>query len=251
MPTLQWIGKEKVVSHHHDVTFRTLEHQYGFRVDDPDDTSETFSGNKIIHGDNLEALKALLPEYEGRVDCVYIDPPYNTGNEKWVYNDNVNDPQIRRWLNLVVGAEGEDLSRHDKWLCMMYPRLTLLRQLLSNDGAIFVSIGDDESAHLRLVMDEIFGRQCFVGDIIWQKAYSPRNDAKGIPTEAEHLMVFSKRPGWQPNKLERQCHGPVLMLSLPMPPPTRGWYMPSNTPSRASCSIPIRALTGAMIKTRC
>ena len=203
MPTLQWIGKEKVVSHHHDVAFRTLEHQYGFRAEQPDDTSETFSGNKIIHGDNLEVLKALLPEYEGRVDCVYIDPPYNTGNEKWVYNDNVNDPQIRRWLNQVVGAEGEDLSRHDKWLCMMYPRLTLLRQLLSNDGTIFVSIGDDECAHLRLVMDEIFGRQCFVGDIIWQKAYSPRNDAKGIPTEAEHLMVFSKRPGWQPNKLER------------------------------------------------
>ncbi len=203
MPTLQWIGKEKVVSHHHDVTFRTLEHQYGFRVDDPDDTSETFSGNKIIHGDNLEALKALLPEYEERVDCVYIDPPYNTGNEKWVYNDNVNDPQIRRWLNQVVGAEGEDLSRHDKWLCMMYPRLVLLRQLLSNDGAIFVSIGDDESAHLRLIMDEIFGRQCFVGDVIWQKTYSPRNDAKGIPTEAEHLLVYGRHIGWQPNKLER------------------------------------------------
>lgn len=203
MPTLQWIGKEKVVSHHHDVTFRTLEHQYGFRVDDPDDTSETFSGNKIIHGDNLEALKALLPEYEGRVDCVYIDPPYNTGNEKWVYNDNVNDPQIRRWLNQVAGAEGEDLSRHDKWLCMMYPRLTLLRQLLSNSGAIFVSIGDDECAHLRLIMDEIFGRQCFVGDVIWQKTYSPRNDAKGIPTEAEHLLVYGRQIGWQPNKLER------------------------------------------------
>ena len=203
MPTLQWIGKEKVVSHHHDVTFRTLEHQYGFRVDDPDDTSETFSGNKIIHGDNLEALKALLPEYEGRVDCVYIDPPYNTGNENWVYNDNVNDPQIRRWLNQVAGAEGEDLSRHDKWLCMMYPRLTLLRQLLSNSGAIFVSIGDDECAHLRLIMDEIFGRQCFVGDVIWQKTYSPRNDAKGIPTEAEHILVYGRQIGWQPNKLER------------------------------------------------
>ena len=106
MPTLQWIGKEKVVSHHHDVAFRTLEHQYGFRAEQPDDTSETFSGNKIIHGDNLEVLKALLPEYEGRVDCVYIDPPYNTGNENWVYNDNVNDPHIRRWLNQVVGAEG-------------------------------------------------------------------------------------------------------------------------------------------------
>lgn len=203
MPTLQWIGKEKVVSHHHDVAFRTLKHQYGFRAEQPDDTSETFSGNKIIHGDNLEVLKALLPEYEGRVDCVYIDPPYNTGNEKWVYNDNVNDPQIRRWLNQVVGAEGEDLSRHDKWLCMMYPRLMLLRQLLSNNGVIFISIGDDECAHLRLLMDEIFGRQCFVGDIIWQKAYSPRNDAKGIPTEAEHLLAFSKRPGWLPNKLER------------------------------------------------
>lgn len=203
MPTLQWIGKDKVVAHHHDVPFRTLVHKYGFSAENPEDKTETHSGNKIVHGDNLEALKALLPEYEGRVDCIYIDPPYNTGNEGWVYNDNVNDPQIRRWLGDVVGAEGEDLSRHDKWLCMMYPRLMLLRQMLSPTGAIFVSIGDDECAHLRLILDEIFGRQCFIGDIIWQKAYSPRNDAKGIPTEAEHLLAFSLQPGWQPNKLER------------------------------------------------
>ena len=113
MPTLHWIGKDKVVNHHAEVPFRVLEHKYGYRGDKPSDTSETHSGNKIIHGDNLEALKALLPEYEGRVDCVYIDPPYNTGEEGWVYNDNVNDPHIRKWLGEVVGVEGEDLSRHD------------------------------------------------------------------------------------------------------------------------------------------
>ncbi|MFR9543816.1 MAG: hypothetical protein SNH27_17455, partial [Rikenellaceae bacterium] len=112
MPTLHWIGKERVVNHHQDVPFRVLEHVYGFRSGDAEDRSETGSGNKIIHGDNLEALKALLPEYEGRVKCIYIDPPYNTGNEKWVYNDNVNDPRIKKWLGEVVGKQGEDLSRH-------------------------------------------------------------------------------------------------------------------------------------------
>ncbi len=141
MPTLDWIGKEKVISHHHDVPFRVLEHKYGFRADNPADKSETHSGNKIIHGDNLEALKALLPEYEGKIDCIYIDPPYNTGNEGWVYNDNVNDPHIKKWLGEVVGAEGEDFSRHDKWLCMMYPRLQLLGKLLSSDGVITISRG--------------------------------------------------------------------------------------------------------------
>lgn len=132
MPTLTWIGKEKVVNHHQEVPYRVLEHKYGFRVDDPADTTPTNSGNKIIHGDNLEALKSLLPEYEGRIKCIYIDPPYNTGNEKWVYNDNVNDPKIKKWLGEVVGKQGEDLSRHDKWLCMMYPRLKLLHRLRSN-----------------------------------------------------------------------------------------------------------------------
>lgn len=102
MPTLDWIGKEKVINHHHDVPFRVLEHKYGFRADNLEDKSETRSGNKIIHGDNLEALKALLPEYEGKIDCIYIDPPYNTGNEGWVYNDNVNDPHIKKWLGEVV-----------------------------------------------------------------------------------------------------------------------------------------------------
>lgn len=117
MPTLEWIGKDKVVNHHQEVPYRVLERQYSY-----DETGQhaedNGSENMIIHGDNLEALKALLPRYEGKVKCIYIDPPYNTGNEGWVYNDNVNDPKIKKWLGEVVGKEGEDLSRHDKWLCI-------------------------------------------------------------------------------------------------------------------------------------
>jgi len=203
MPTLNWIGKDKVINHHSEVPFRVLEHKYGFRGDNPPDTSETHSGNKIIHGDNLEALKALLPEYEGRIDCIYIDPPYNTGNEGWVYNDNVNDPHIKKWLGEVVGAEGEDLSRHDKWLCMMYPRLRLLQQLLSAKGAIFISIDDNEEKNLQHICDEIFGKNCFVANVSWQRTYSPRNDKDGIAAEVEHLLVYSKAPKWVPRKLER------------------------------------------------
>lgn len=178
MPTLNWIGKDKVVNHHLDVPFRTLEKQYTFAPNGRDD-----DGNMIIHGDNLDALKALLPMYEGRVKCIYIDPPYNTGNEKWVYNDNVNDPHIKAWLGKVVGAEGEDLSRHDKWLCMMYPRLKLLQKLMAEDGVIFISIDDAEYANLKLICDEIFGANCFVSNISWQRTYSTRNDSKGIVNE--------------------------------------------------------------------
>jgi len=203
MPTLNWIGKDKVVNHHLDVPFYTLEHKYGFRAEDETDTSETHSGNMIIHGDNLVALKALLPEYEGRVNCIYIDPPYNTGEEKWVYNDNVNDPHIKKWLGEVVGKEGEDLSRHDKWLCMMYPRLALLQRLLHPQGAIFISIDDNEYTNLKAICDEIFGKNCFVANISWQRAYSTRNDKDGIPVEAEHMLVYGKEPKWQPKKLER------------------------------------------------
>jgi adenine-specific DNA-methyltransferase len=116
-----------VVNHHHDVPFRLLDKQYTFAAQEGAPLNST--GNRIIHGDNLEALKSLLPEFEGKVNCIYIDPPYNTGNEGWVYNDAVNDPKIKKWLGQVVGKEGEDLSRHDKWLCMMYPRLKLLHRL--------------------------------------------------------------------------------------------------------------------------
>ena len=202
MPTLEWIGKEKVINHHQEVPFRVLERQYSFDkfgIHKEDNRSE----NKIIHGDNLEALKALLPEYEGRIKCIYIDPPYNTGNEGWDYNDNVNDPKIKKWLGEVVGKEGEDLSRHDKWLCMMYPRLKLLQKLLANEGVIFISIDDAEYANLKLICDEIFGVNCFVSNISWQRTYSTRNDSKGIVNEVEHILVYSKQPGWSPNKLPR------------------------------------------------
>lgn len=155
MPTLHWIGKDKVINHHLDVPFKVLEHSYGF--DNGKQTKEeTKSGNKIIHGDNLEALKALLPEYEGRIDCIYIDPPYNTGNEGWVYNDNLNDPRIKKWLGQVVGKEAEDLTRHDKWLCMMYPRLKLLQKLLAEDGTLVISIGYQEVFNLMPVIKELF-----------------------------------------------------------------------------------------------
>ena len=197
MPTLNWIGKDKVVNHHLDVPFRTLERQYTFAPSGQDD------GNMIIHGDNLEALKALLPQYEGRIQLIYIDPPYNTGNEGWVYNDNVNDPRIRKWLGQVVGKEGEDLSRHDKWLCMMYPRLRLLQKLLAEEGVIFISIDDTEYASLKQICDEIFGSNCFVSNIAWQRTYSTRNDSKGIVNEVEHVLCYSKQPNWNPKKLPR------------------------------------------------
>ena len=129
--------------------------------------------------------------------------PYNTGNENWVYNDNVNDPRIKKWLGKVVGQEGEDLSRHDKWLCMMYPRLKLLHRLMAKDGVIFISIDDNELYNLKMICDEIFGSNCFVSNISWQRTYSKRNDSKGIPAEVEHILVYSKQPLWNPKRLPR------------------------------------------------
>lgn len=213
MPTLNWIGKDKVINHHMDVPYKILEHSYGYKDGKQTDketesvstaAASTAAGNKIIHGDNLEALKALLPAYEGKVDCIYIDPPYNTGNESWVYNDNVNDPKIRKWLEKVVGKEGEDLSRHDKWLCMMYPRLKLLHKLLSKEGAIFISIDDNEQANLRLICDEIFGGFNFINNIIWQKKYSPQNDARYLSDMHDFVLCYTKNKStWERNLLPR------------------------------------------------
>ena len=199
MPTLNWIGKEQIINHHNDVPFRVLERKYTFgdcrdaARHVPTDTAQTdTTTNKIIHGDNLEALKALLPEYEGRIKCIYIDPPYNTGNENWVYNDNVNSPKIRKWLGQVVGKESEDLSRHDKWLCMMYPRLVLLQKLLSDDGAIFISIDDNEQANLKLICDEIFGANNFVGEWFWYKSATPPNLSYKIKKNLEYIFCYEK-----------------------------------------------------------
>jgi adenine-specific DNA-methyltransferase len=191
MPTLHWIGKEKVVNHHQDVLYRVLEHQYGFDAEQEESSQHTESGNKIIHGDNLEALKSLLPEYEGKIKCIYIDPPYNTGNENWVYNDNVNHPKIKKWLGEVVGKEGDDLSRHDKWLCMMYPRLKLLHKLLADDGAIFISIDDEELIFLTSILDEIFGERNHVSNLIWQRRTSPDSRLQ-LSTAHDYILCYSK-----------------------------------------------------------
>ena len=155
------------------------------------DQKPSLDGNLIIHGDNLHALKALMPRYAGRVHCIYIDPPYNTGNEGWLYNDNVNSPLMQEWLTGKSPVDGEDLERHDKWLCMMWPRLHLLRELLAEDGAIFVSIDDNEQHHLRMMMDEIFGAENFVATIAWQRRTSP--DARLNLSQAhDHILAVAK-----------------------------------------------------------
>ncbi|WP_170581928.1 site-specific DNA-methyltransferase [Ruegeria arenilitoris] len=198
MPTLDWIGKKAVVNHHREVPYRLVHCDGELSAGDPD------AGNLLVQGDNLEALKALLPYYAGKVKCIYIDPPYNTGNEGWVYNDNVASPEIKAWLGKVVGKEAEDLSRHDKWLCMMYPRLRLLREFLREDGVIFVSIDDDEHHRLRSLLDEVFRPQNFVASIIWQKKYAPQNDATWFSDSHDFLVVYANRKGdFTPNKLPR------------------------------------------------
>lgn len=200
MPTLNWIGKEKVVSHHQDVPYRVLEHKYGFTADKGEQTEPTNSGNKIIHGDNLEALKSLLPEYEGKIKCIYIDPPYNTGNEGWTYNDNVNHPKIKKWLDETLKAKEQDkvaaiglddLTRHDKWLCMMYPRIQLLHKLLKEDGFITIHIDENEYHNLVIVLEEVFGKKNNLGTIIWDKK-NPKGLANKISYQHESIIVFSK-----------------------------------------------------------
>ncbi|WP_423758914.1 site-specific DNA-methyltransferase [Burkholderia sp. NLJ2] len=193
MPTLNWIGKEAVETHHKDIPFRLLEPVPELSCGDPE------SGNLIVQGDNLLALKALLPRYAGQVKFIYIDPPYNTGQDDrgddgkragWIYNDRVDSPEIREWLGKVVGAEAEDLCRHDKWLCMMYPRLRLLKEFLRDDGVIFVSIDDVEVANLRLLLDEIFGMTNRIGMIVWKNATD--NNPTQIATEHEYVLCYAR-----------------------------------------------------------
>ncbi|MBI3996213.1 MAG: site-specific DNA-methyltransferase [Candidatus Omnitrophica bacterium] len=198
MPTLDWIGKKAVLNHHREVPYHLL------RCDRSLSAGEPESENLLVQGDNLIALKALLPYYAGKVKCIYIDPPYNTGNENWVYNDAVNSPEIRSWLGKVVGAEAEDLSRHDKWLCMMYPRLALLRDFLTEDGAIFISIDDNEAHSLRMLMDEVFGQQNFIASVIWQKVYAPKNSARHFSEDHDYVIVYAKRAEqWKPQLISR------------------------------------------------
>jgi len=185
MPTLDWIGKKAVVNHHREVPYRLLHCDKGHSGGDAD------AGNLLVQGDNLHALKALLPYYADKVKCIYIDPPYNTGNENWVYNDNVNSPEIRKWLRHAVGREGEDLSRHDKWLCMMYPRLALLKEFLTEDGAIFISIDDNEIGRLKILMEEVFGTPNELATLVWEKG--KKGDAKFFSVSHEYVVVFANK----------------------------------------------------------
>ena len=187
MPSLNWIGTDAVVRHHKDVPYRLLEPVSALSCGDAD------SGNLIVQGDNLDALKALLPRYAEQVKCIYIDPPYNTGNEGWVYNDNVNSPEIRRWLGEVVGKEGETLDRHDRWLCMMYPRLVLLKQFLRDDGVLFCSIGEDEIGHLRLLLDEIFGAKCHIETFIYVTEGNTEN-AEDVTAVHDYVLAYARKP---------------------------------------------------------
>lgn len=276
MPTLHWIGKDKVINHHRDVPYRVLQKQYTFTADSPEHTGEAANkagkaerggfaptdagaggegnvplslgelpspaqaggsgvrGNMIIHGDNLEALKSLLPQYEGKVKCIYIDPPYNTGEEGWVYNDNVNDPRLKKWLHQVVGKEGEDLSRHDKWLCMMYPRMVLLHKLLSDDGAVFISIDDNELANLCLLMAEVFGNNNHVANFIWEKRTN-RENRKEVSYRHDYVVAYRKN----------RFHPGSGMRLLPMTSEALNRYKnPDNDPRGPWKSDPATAQAG-------
>ena len=192
MPSLTWIGKDAVQQLHRQIPYRLL------RCDDALSVAAAADGNLLVEGDNLHALKALLPYYAGKVKCIYIDPPYNTGNEGWVYNDAVNAPEMKAWLADALAGHPvklDDLSRHDKWLCMMYPRLVLLHELLAENGSLWMSIDDNEVHHARAILDEMFGEQNFVATVIWQKIFSPKSSAQSSFGESRlHLGICQEDP---------------------------------------------------------
>jgi len=186
MPTLEFKAKPFVYSHHLSVPFRELivDKKKSF----PGGAKASLDDNLIIHGDNLEALKALVPRYAGKVDVIYIDPPYNTGKEGWAYNDKVNSPLMKEWLDKVV--DPDDLERHDKWLCMMWPRLTLLHELLKSSGVILVSIDDNEASSCRMVLNEIFGADNHIATLVWKNATD--NNPTLVAVEHEYVLCYCK-----------------------------------------------------------
>ncbi|MGQ0446301.1 MAG: site-specific DNA-methyltransferase, partial [Beijerinckiaceae bacterium] len=165
MPILHWLDREKHVKAAEAVPYRLLE------ADDAHSAGDSETSNMLIQGDNLEALKALLPYYAGRVKCIFIDPPYNTRSAFEHYDDNLE---------------------HSQWLAMMYPRLELLRELLAEDGSIWVTIDDNEAHYLKVIMDEVFGRKNFIGVAAWEKSDSPRMDAVFFSYRHDNVLVIAK-----------------------------------------------------------
>src|SRR5258708_14991857 len=202
MPELVFKGKEFVYNHHLSVPFRSLVPNADRSVV-ANGEAPRLDGNLIIHGDNLHALKALLPMYAGKVDCVFIDPPYNTGNENWSYNDNMNSPLMREWINSNP-VNVDDGLRHDKWLCMIYPRLKLLYELLGEGGSLWITLDDNEFHHARAVLDEIFGETNFVAVCVWHKMDSPKNTAQHFSVDHDYVLVYAKNLSlWKLNLLPR------------------------------------------------
>ena len=242
MPSLQFKGKTFVDNHHLAVPFRELRPVDGKGTGKP----ASLHDNLIIHGDNLAALKALLPTYHNKVKCIYIDPPYNTGNEGWAYNDNVNSPMMQDWLGKTV--DRDDLTRHDKWCCMMLPRLKLLRELLCQDGAIFISIDDNEVHNLRCLMDEVFGEENFVATAIWQKNFSPRNTARQFSEDHDFVVIYAQdAQQWSPNLLERSEQATSRYKNLDDDP--RGDWSSSDLTARNYYSLGTYEVTSPSGKT--
>ena len=225
MPELNFKGKEFVYNHHLSIPHRPLLSDADKSVGEP-----RLDGNLIIHGDNLHALKSLLPMYAGKVDCVFIDPPYNTGNEGWCYNDNVNSPMMQQWLSEnPVGIE--DGLRHDKWCAMMWPRLRLLYELLSEEGSIWITLDDNEVHRARMMLDAIFGEVNFVATCIWHKNYAPKSTARHFSEDHDYILTYAKNAKiWTPNLLERSAHSDAAYKNLDDDP--RGPWRPNNLAAR-------------------
>ena len=229
MPTLDFNGKQHIYAHHLTVPCRPLVPDFSKSLS----SSSNFDDNLIIHGDNLHALKALLPRYAGKVKCIYIDPPYNTGSQAWVYNDNVNSALIQDWLKSSVGLS--DLGRHDKWLCMMWPRLHLLKELLADDGVIFVSIDDNEQHHLRMVMNEIFGEEQFIESFVWRSRLGRGATAKNTAKLHEYVVVYAQNADAVDFKSEKRFQEKETMERL------RQWGQGDRRVDRPTMYYPIQS----------
>ena len=186
MTSLHFKGRVFVENLHLGVPYHELTPVRGKGLSKP----VSLHDNLIVHGDNLAALKALLPTYHGKVKCIYIDPPYNTGNEGWAYNDRVNSPMMKDWFGKVV--DRDDLTRHDKWCCMMLPRLKLLRELLRDDGVIFVSADDNEQHHLRVLMDDVFGEENFFATLARRAMHTVRNSSRDFNLNTDYVLSYAK-----------------------------------------------------------
>jgi adenine-specific DNA-methyltransferase len=242
MPELYFKGKEFVYNHHLTVPYRPLEPV-------PEKSIGEDSGNLIIHGDNLHALKAIMPHYAGKVDCIFIDPPYNTGNENWSYNDNVNSPIMREWLSSNP-INREDMLRHDKWACLMYPRLKLLHELLSEQGSLWMTLDDNEIHHARLILDDIFGSENFVATCIWHKMDSPKNTAQHFSVDHDYVLVYAMNlEAWSLNLLPR-TEGMLARYRNPDKDPRGPWLL-SDLDARNAYSKGLYSITtpnGRIIK---